>query len=145
MPGPGEYAPDVVDVSDGQVQKPSSAFASTTRKGDYVPKSNVPSATDYDAHTNDGMAAVATKTFNKSAGTGGFGSRAARQTHQTTSTPGPGEYAHADPVRPTVDSGLKANKGKVSGAFASTTLRADPSNWRGGSSSGGGGQSNFLP
>merc|ERR1719253_1856283 len=64
-PGPGEYAPDISDASTERSARPSSAFASTTSKGDYVPKTDAPSGGAYDAHANDGMAAVATKTFNK--------------------------------------------------------------------------------
>ena len=84
------------------------------------------------------MAAVATKTFNKK---GAFGSQAARQIHESkgADVPGPGEYRQADPLRPTVDSGLKSSKGKSTGAFASTTLR-DPSQWANNT-----GFSSFLP
>ena len=44
-------------------------------------------------------------------------------------SPGPGEYQHRDPSRPTVDSTLSTAKGKGTGAFASTTLR-DLSQWK---------------
>ena len=122
--GPGEYAPDLVDISDGandKPQKPSSAFASTTRK-DVVHRATASADADYDAHADDGMAATATKSFNKKVG-GGFGAGPKRQIHQPKDTPGPGEYQHADPSRPTVDTEAKASKGRPSGAFASTTLR----------------------
>jgi len=137
VPGPGEYAPDENDAPRAQSARPSSAFASTTRK-DVVRKSDAPSAVDYDAHKTDGMAAVATHTFNKS---GAYGARAERKTHDTKDTPGPGEYVHNDPSRPTVVSGMHASKNKVSGAFASTTLREVQWNANGGQ----GAFSNFLP
>ena len=136
VPGPGEYAPDISDAEPAKSARPSSAFASTTRK-DVVRKTDAP-AVDYDAHAADGMAAVATKSFNKSGG-GGFGSRAARQIHETKETPGPGEYQQSDPHKATIDSGLHASKGRGTGAFASTTLR-DTSQWNNQ-----GGFSSFLP
>jgi len=138
-PGPGEYAPDVSDPAPASA-RPSSAFASTTRKGEHhLRKTEAPSSLDYDAHAADGMAAAVTKTFNKS---GAFGSRAARQVGAAAKeTPGPGEYAEHDPLRPTCDSRLKSTKGKATGAFASTTLR-DSAQWN---SNTNGGFSNFLP
>ena len=128
VPGPGEYAPDISDAA--PAARPSSAFASTTRKGETHVRQIDSTNLDYDAHTTDGMAATATKTFNKKAAGGTFGLGSKRQTHETKDTPGPGEYTQADPVRPTVDSGLKASKGRGTGAFASTTLR-DSGQWSG--------------
>ena len=64
VPGPGEYAPDISDAAP-QSARPSSAFASRTNKGDYVRKTDAAGVGDYDAHTSDGMAATATKTFNR--------------------------------------------------------------------------------
>merc|ERR1719337_608221 len=126
MPGPGEYAPDISDATP-RAARPSSAFASRTNKGDYVRKSDTMGVGDYDAHTSDGMAATATKTFNrKSLGSMGTTKRVYHQTR--ADMPGPGEYQQNDPTRPTVESNLVGGKGKGTGAFASTTLR-DTSQW----------------
>jgi hypothetical protein len=125
-PGPGEY-----DLSQRVDSKPSAAFASTTKKeAPYVRDvSDGAGMSEYDAHKSDGMAATASKSFNRHVGTGGFGPRAAREMHgKSRDTPGPGEYQSADPSKPTVDNHAKSSKGKVSGAFASTTLR-DTSSW----------------
>ena len=126
VPGPGEYAPDISDAAPANARA-SSAFASTTSKGSYVGKTEGAGVGDYDVHTADGMAASATKTFNKKV-TGSMGT-SKRTMHQTKpDVPGPGEYQHSDPSRPTVDSTLSTAKGKGTGAFASTTLR-DSSQW----------------
>jgi hypothetical protein len=125
-PGPGEY-----DLSQRVDSKPSAAFASTTKKeATYVRDvSDGAGMSEYDAHKSDGMAATASKSFNRHVGTGGFGPRAAREMHgKSRDTPGPGEYQSADPSKPTVDNHAKSSKGKVSGVFASTTLR-DTSSW----------------
>ena len=123
VPGPGEYAPDVVPTKESA--RPSSAFASTTKKGEEHVRESV-DVSDYDPHKSDGMAASVTKTFNKSSG--GFGNRAARQIHEIKETPDPGGYNAADPRKPTMESGASSSRGRVTGAFASTTLR-DPSQW----------------
>ena len=83
----------------------------------------------YDPHREDGIGNV--RTFNVKAqggAKGGFGSMIPRRHHDVKETPGPGDYVKADPNAPTVDSKLNSNRGKVTGAFASTTLR-DTSSW----------------
>lgn len=129
VPGPGAYAPDISDDAPRE-QKPSAAFASTTNKSSHELKgADAPSAFDYDSHKDDGMAAVATKSFNRHVGTGAFGAKAARPMHEKREVlPGAGEYTAADPNKQTMESTAKTAKGKISGAFASTTLR-DTSNW----------------
>ena len=129
VPGPGEYAPDVSDATP-RATKPSAAFASTTAKGIEPRNADAPSAFDYDSHAHDGMADVATRSFNRHVGTGSFGSKAARPMHEAKKEyiPGAGEYDVNYPHKATVEASAKATKGRVSGAFASTTLR-DTSNW----------------
>ena len=129
VPGPGEYAPDVSDATP-RAAKPSAAFASTTAKGIEPRNADAPSAFDYDSHAHDGMADVATRSFNRHVGTGSFGSKAARPMHEAKKEyiPGAGEYDVNYPHKATVEASAKATKGRVSGAFASTTLR-DTSNW----------------
>jgi len=128
VPGPGEYAPDISDAP-AKPARPSASFASTAGKGVELRNADAPSAFDYDAHAHDGMAAVATKSFNRHVGTGGFGARAARPMHEAKEVlPGAGEYNAVDPRKATMEAKAKANKGRVSGAFASTTLR-DTTNW----------------
>ena len=128
-PGPGAY-----DATDGgtlfsrDTFKPSAAFASQSEVRPELRSSAAPSGVAYDPHKADGMAAQTLKTFNSKAGTGGFGGVVPREYHTVKETPGPGEYTQADPNAPTVESKLNANKGKVSGAFASSSLR-DSMDW----------------
>jgi len=128
VPGPGAY-----DATDGllferDAYKPSAAFASESEARPDLRASAAPSGVAYDPHKDDGMAAVATRTFNTKAGTSAFGGQQARQMHDVKPTPGPGEYREADPNAPTVDSSIKATRGKMSGSFASGALR-DSEDW----------------
>ena len=67
--------------------------------------------------------------FGRGSGGGGFGTLLPRQFHhEVQSTPGPGEYSSADVNAPTVDSNLGATKGRLSGGFASSSLR-DTDDW----------------
>jgi hypothetical protein len=117
-PGPGAYEALEVKPSDA---KPSAAFASKSAKLAELRQTSAPQSTDYDPHANDGMGQV--KSFNARVGKSGsgFGQKAARQLHQTKATPAPGEYDAIDPTKQTVDQ--SSAKGRVTGAFASTTLR----------------------
>ena len=85
--------------------RPSSAFASKTAMHDsYLRNADAPAATAYDANRFTGMAAQASRSFNKHAGTGRFGPRAARPLEGRNvldETPAPGAYVAADPLRPT--------------------------------------------
>ena len=130
VPGPGMYAPDISDGGGHATEsRPSAAFASSTSKSVEVRNADAPSCFDYESHAHDGMAAVATKSFNRHVGTGSFGSKAARPMHEKKEVlPGAGEYNAVHPSKATVEATVKAGKGKVSGAFASTTLR-DTTNW----------------
>ena len=122
-PGPGEYTYDATPRTKAS-SKPSAAFASTVKKDVQVQRGAASSGLDYDAYANDGMGAKSLKSFNRHVGTGSFGPRAARKTHEIKETPGPGDYTGAE-------ASMEAQKSKsknVSGAFASTTLR-DSSSW----------------
>lgn len=126
-PGPGEYQPAA--VTEQRSKGPSSAFASTTAKAEPVRPSADTSASDYDPHAADGMAAHASKSFNRNAGTSAFGPRSARQIHERDKlTPAVGEYDVSDPIKPTLAGNTQSSRGKATAGFASTTLR-DPSQW----------------
>ena len=130
FPAPGAY--DGASAGGiGKVDaKPSAAFASETKKLDsYVKPAEAPSAYDYDAHSSDSMAARAAKSFNVKAGTGNFGPKVARTTHEIRHTPGAGEYTPSDPTRPTVDRDVNSTRGRVTGPFASTSLRDTSAMW----------------
>jgi hypothetical protein len=141
-PGPGSYA-DENDArrafpkgSSARSASPSAAFRSTTAMhGSYMRKTDAPVGVTYNAHAATGMAAQASKSFNKLAGTGRFGSRAARPLEgprpgQYDETPAPGSYAASDPTRPTCTAAAHSARSRPSSAFSSTERR-DTSKWTG--------------
>lgn len=131
-PGPGSYA-EARSASPRQV-RPSSAFASKTASHEsYLRKTDSPATTAYDAYKNDGMGAQAAKSFNKHAGTGKFGSRAARPLDNAgrhEDTPALGSYAATDPSRPTIGAAAAHSSRGAPTAFSSTETR-DTSKWTG--------------
>lgn len=133
-PGPGQYdESNRAGSSRTRASSPSSAFASRTPMHDsYHLKTAAPAATEYDAHRGSGMAAAATKSFNKLAGTGKFGPRAARALEATPvdESPAPGAYTAQDPTRPTCTATAMSSHGRPSSAFSSKEER-DTSRWTG--------------
>ena len=127
-PGPGAY-----DATDGLFEKadhtPSAAFASTSEARPSEKLGSAPDV-DYDAVAADGLglAAAASRTFNRSSmsGAGGFGAQLPRTLHaKPNDAPGPGEYSLSDPLS---EANLRKTRDKESGGFASGALR-DSDDW----------------
>ena len=144
-PAPGSYAANedkFGQASDRRAAaRPSSAFASKSKGHDgHIRQSDSPAATDYaDAYANTGMAAQATKSFNRLARSGSFGSRAKRQLGENAqNTPGPGSYSDAkDPLRPSCETTATSARGARSSVFASTSqARPSPATWAAGGARG---------
>jgi hypothetical protein len=117
--------------------RPSSAFASKSKKECYVRVSDAPAGqAQYNPDQHDSMAAIANRSFNRKLKSSSFGTRAQRELHrkEEAMTPGPGAYANAghDPLRPTVEAQANQSARRKSGGWAtSTTPRAvDPSSWQ---------------
>lgn len=117
--------------------RPSSAFASKSKKECYVRVSDAPAGqAQYNPDQHDSMAAMANRSFNRKLKSSSFGTRAQRELHrkEEAMTPGPGAYANAghDPLRPTVEAQANQSARRKSGGWAtSTTPRAvDPSSWQ---------------
>lgn len=144
-PAPGSYVANedkFGQASDRRAAaRPSSAFASKSKGHDgHIRQSDSPAATDYaDAYANTGMAAQATKSFNRLARSGSFGSRAKRQLGENAqNTPGPGSYSDAkDPLRPSCETTATSARGARSSVFASTSqARPSPATWAAGGARG---------
>jgi len=97
--------------------KQGSAFASQTKRGAYLPKQQTPGAGEYDPAMaqekiggGESMFKNKDERFKKS------------MELEYSAHVGPGSYAQADK---TVELEFKKSSGKVSSAFASTSLRAD--------------------
>jgi len=113
-PGPGTYDAKLPEAPEA---KQGSAFASQTKRGAYLPKAQTPGAGEYDPATaqekiagGDSMFKNKDERFKKS------------MELEYAAHVGPGSYAQADK---TVEMDFKKSSGKVSSAFASTTLRGD--------------------
>jgi len=142
-PAPGSYASDerFGQASDRRsAARPSSAFASKSKGHDgHIRQHEAPAATTYDAHAHTGMAAQATKSFNRLARSGSFGPRAKRQLGEGAhDTPGPGSYSDAkDPLRPSFEVTASSARGSRSSSFASTSqARPSPATWAAGGARG---------
>merc|ERR1712023_600158 len=97
--------------------KQGSAFASQTKRGAYLPKAQTPGAGEYDPadaqskiNGGDSMFKNKDERFKKS------------MELEYAAHVGPGSYAQTDK---TVELVFKKESGKVSSAFASTSLQAD--------------------
>jgi len=113
-PGPGTYDAKLPEAPEA---KQGSAFASQTKRGAYLPKQQTPGAGEYDPamaqekiNGGDSMFKNKDERFKKS------------MELEYAAHVGPGSYAQADR---TVELDFKKSSGKVSSAFASTSLRAD--------------------
>jgi hypothetical protein len=143
-PAPGSYVHEerFGQASDRRAAaRPSSAFASKSKGHEgHIRQTEAPGATDYaDAYARQGMAAQATKSFNKMARSSSFGSRAKRHLGESSQdTPGPGAYSNAkDPLRPSCEATASSARGARSSSFASTSqARPSPATWAAGGARG---------
>ena len=113
-PGPGTY--DAKEPSKPEA-KQGSAFASQTKRGAYLPKTQTPGAGEYDPNMpqekiagGESMFKNKDERFKKS------------MELEYAAHVGPGSYSQAEG---TVELAFKKQSGKVSSAFASTSLRGD--------------------
>jgi hypothetical protein len=113
-PGPGTYDAKLPEAPEA---KQGSAFASQTKRGAYLPKQQTPGAGEYDPAMaqekiggGDSMFKNKDERFKKS------------MELEYAAHVGPGSYSQADR---TVELDFKKDSGKVSSAFASTSLRSD--------------------
>jgi len=113
-PGPGTYDAKLPEAPEA---KQGSAFASQTKRGAYLPKQQTPGAGEYDpALTQEKIAGGDSMFKNKD-------ERFKKSMElEYAAHVGPGSYAQVDK---TVEVEFKKASGKVSSAFASTSLRAD--------------------
>jgi len=120
-PGPAAYAEIAAPFGKKVDARPSSAFASKSKKEGYVRQTDSPTGADvYHADSHDSMAASSNRSFNRKLGSASFGARATREMYKgETPTPGPGAYAS------------EASGRRTSGGWAAqTTPRAsDPTGW----------------
>jgi len=113
-PGPGTYDAKLPEAPEA---KQGSAFASQTKRGAYLPKAQTPGAGEYDPNMpqekiagGESMFKNKDERFKKS------------MELEYAAHVGPGSYSQAEG---TVELAFKKQSGKVSSAFASTSLRGD--------------------
>jgi len=119
-PGPAAYRGG--DAPSSARERPSAAFASRSKQGGAHFKTDTPNGNEYNPHLSSSLAASASKTFNRKAGTNQFGPRAQRSVlapeRVTADTPGPGFYGGDEqPV---------ASRGQHASAWAASTSARTP-------------------